>query len=83
MRRSVFAAALLALLRQRFHPSIWRLAHTALILVAVTGSIAHAMLIEGTMETVTKTLLCVLVLTATLHTVVKRRAWTTLQRPRS
>lgn len=66
---AVFAAALLAALRRRawLRPRRWRAAHVALAPVIVAGSVAHAMLIEGTMETVTKTALCVLAVSATVR----------------
>jgi predicted ferric reductase len=74
---AVFAAGLLALLRRRLRlrARTWRMAHTALALVVVTGSVVHAMLIEGTMETVSKTLLCALVLCVTVKVVADLRAW--------
>ncbi|WP_299472177.1 ferric reductase-like transmembrane domain-containing protein [uncultured Roseibium sp.] len=76
---AVFAAALLASLRRRLRlrPRIWRLAHTLLALVIVGGSVAHALLIEGTMETATKVALCVLVIAAFLKVVTDLRAWST------
>ena len=60
-------AALLAALRQRLRlrPAIWRLSHTFLAAVTIVGSVVHALLIEGTMETVSKTILCALALGAT------------------
>ena len=74
---AVFAAALLAALRQRLSLQVrtWRLCHTALVVVVVLGSVVHAMLIEGTMEIVSKAALCALVLLATIKTVIYRRAW--------
>ncbi|WP_138469569.1 ferric reductase-like transmembrane domain-containing protein [Poseidonocella sp. HB161398] len=64
---AVFAAAALAALRQRLRlrARTWRLAHTGLAAVTVAGSVAHALLIEGTMGTVSKAVLCLLVLAAT------------------
>ena len=74
---AIFAAALLAAFRQRMRLRIlaWRRGHTALVTIAVVGSVVHAMLIEGTMETVSKTALCALVLTATVKTVGGLRVW--------
>ena len=65
---AVFAAALLGALRHRLRlqPRMWRRGHTALAAVVVMGSVVHAMLIEGTMEVMSKTAVCVLVLTATV-----------------
>src|SRR5689334_11856194 len=63
---AIFAVALLAALRRRWglRPRTWRIAHTLLAVVIVAGSVAHAVLIEGTMETVSKVALCALVLAA-------------------
>ncbi|MEO0497578.1 MAG: ferric reductase [Pseudomonadota bacterium] len=58
---AVFAAALLALLRRHLRPAIWRLWHMGLAAIIVAGSVIHAMLIEGTMGTVSKLALCALV----------------------
>ncbi|WP_299368285.1 ferric reductase-like transmembrane domain-containing protein [uncultured Tateyamaria sp.] len=53
---AVFAAALMATLRRRLrlHPVTWRRVHTALAAVIVSATVIHALLIEGTMEPVTK-----------------------------
>lgn len=72
---AVFAAALLAALRRRMQLRLWRRAHTTLVVVAVVGSVIHALLIEGTMETLSKTMLCALVLAATIKAVIDLRAW--------
>jgi predicted ferric reductase len=65
---ALFATALLAALRRRLRlgPRTWRIAHTFLAVVIVVGSVVHGLLIEGTMETVSKAVLCALVLAATL-----------------
>ena len=64
---TVFAAALLAVFRRplRLHPWTWKIAHLSLATVTVAGSIAHALLIEGTMGTVSKIVLCLMVGLAT------------------
>lgn len=77
---AVFAAALAAGFRRRLGPRLWRPAHTALVLLAVAATAAHAMLIEGAMETVSKALLCAFALAATLKAAVDLRAWTLLRR---
>ncbi|WP_415714281.1 ferric reductase-like transmembrane domain-containing protein [Roseibium sp.] len=79
---TVFAAGLLAVLRRRLNLSLrtWRLAHTVLVLVTVAGTVIHALLIEGSMETVTKVLLCVLVVLATLKTVWDLMVWSSPKR---
>src|SRR4029078_5444201 len=65
---AIFAVALLAALRRRLglRPQTWRIAHTLLAIVIVVGSVAHGMLIEGAMETVSKAALCALVLAAAI-----------------
>jgi predicted ferric reductase len=75
---AVFAAALLAAIRNRLRvsPRLWRRAHTALAAVIVSGTAVHALLIEGTMETFSKTLLATLVLAVTARTVFALGAWT-------
>ncbi|MFY2823973.1 ferric reductase-like transmembrane domain-containing protein [Ruegeria sp. MALMAid1280] len=72
-----FAAAFLGVYRKRLHLRfrVWRLGHTVLATVTIIGSVVHAMLIEGTMEIMTKTALCVLVLLASARTLAKLRVW--------
>ena len=82
---AVFAAALLAAFRRRLRlrPKVWRLCHTALAAVIVSGSVVHAMLIEGTMGTLSKAALCALVLAAAAKVMVDRRSWTLLTRQKA
>ena len=63
---AVFATALLAALRRRLRlrAGVWRLCHLGLAVVIILGSVVHAMLIEGTMEIVSKIALSVLVVAA-------------------
>lgn len=62
---AIFAVALLALLRRRLGPRAWRIVHVSLAAIIVAGGVAHAMLVqEGTMETISKAVLCALVLAA-------------------
>jgi len=42
----------------------WRIVHMSLAVIIVVGGVVHAMLVEGTMETVSKAVLCALVLAA-------------------
>jgi predicted ferric reductase len=74
---AIFAAALLAALKRRLHlpPRIWRIGHTTLALITVAGVVVHAMLIEGTMETMTKALLCFLVAAAAVKIMVDLKVW--------
>ena len=61
---AIFAVAVLAFFRRRLGLRTWRIVHMSLAAVIVIGSAAHAMLIEGTMETMSKAALCALVLAA-------------------
>lgn len=74
---AIFAAALLAAFRRwlRLRPRTWRIAHTLLAAVIVVGTVVHALLIEGTMEIVSKAALCALVLAATLKVLAELRVW--------
>ncbi len=74
---AIFAVALLAALRRRLglRPRTWRIAHMLLAMAIVAGSVAHGMLVEGTMETVSKATLCALVLATTIKVMVDLRAW--------
>jgi predicted ferric reductase len=72
---AVFAAALMAALRWRLRLRLdtWRLGHTAIVIVIVVTSVVHSILIEGTMETMSKVALCALVLMGTVKVVVDLR----------
>ena len=74
---AAFAAAALVLVRRRLglRPRTWRMGHTALVLVVVIGTIVHAVLITGTMETVSKVALCALAAIATLIAIARLRVW--------
>jgi predicted ferric reductase len=61
---AIFATALLAVFRRRLTLRRWRLAHLSLAAIIVVGSVAHGLLIEGTMETMSKAALCALVVLA-------------------
>ncbi len=82
---ALFGAALLVALRRRLRirPQVWRLGHTALALMVVVGSVVHAMLIEGTMGTASKTLLCVVLIAATAKVLFDLRVWSSITRRRS
>ena len=75
---AIFAVALLAIFRRRLRLRTWRIAHMLLAIVIVAGSVVHAILIEGTMETVSKVVLCVLVLAAALKVVAN--LWARIKR---
>ena len=68
---ALFATVILARMRRRLRPRHWRLGHGALGLIIVAGSILHALLIEGTMETMSKIALCAVLGIVTLRVVSK------------
>ena len=74
---AIFAVALLAGLRRRLGlgPQTWRIAHMSLAVVIVPASVVHAMLVEGTMETVSKAALCALVVGAAVKVMADLRVW--------
>src|SRR4249919_3580580 len=72
---AIFAVAVLAALRRRLGLRTWRIAHMSLAVVIVVGSVVHGMLIEGTMETMSKVALCALVLGATMKVMADLRVW--------
>src|SRR3954449_12853723 len=72
---AIFAVALLAAFRRRLGLRTWRIAHMSLAVVIVAGSVVHGMLVEGTMETVSKAMLCALVLGATVKVMADLRVW--------
>ena len=80
---AVFATAMLAALRRRLRlsPRAWRLNHTFLAVVIVVGSVVHGLLIEGTMEVMSKAALSALALLATLK--VAGDVWVSAKRSTS
>ncbi|MBR0693760.1 ferric reductase-like transmembrane domain-containing protein [Bradyrhizobium lablabi] len=74
---AIFAVAILAALRRRLglRARTWRVVHMPLAVVIVAGSVVHCMLVEGTMETVSKAALCALVLGATIKVMADLRVW--------
>ena len=72
---AIFAVALLASLRRRLRPRTWRIVHTLLAVVIVVGSVVHAILIEGAMETASKVAFCALMLAATIKVMADLRVW--------
>ena len=79
---AVFAAALVAALRRRLRlaPAVWRIFHTSLAALTVIASVAHAMLIEGAMETVSKAALCTLAVLAAAKVFIDLRVWAVRRR---
>ena len=74
---AVFIIAILAALRRRLaiRPRAWRIAHSILAVIVVAGAVIHAVLVEGTMETLSKAALCILVVAATLKVLAELRVW--------
>lgn len=74
---AIFAVAIMVALGQRLglRPRTWRIAHTILAAVIVVGSVVHSVLIEGTMEMVSKVSLCALIIAVTLKVIVDKRVW--------
>ena len=72
---AIFWAALLAAFRRRLRLRVWRLAHSALAALIAVTTAAHAVLIDGTMEQVSKVLLSLAVVAATLWAIRARRVW--------
>lgn len=70
---ALFAAALLALVRRRIRWLAWRIWHAGLALAVVFGTVLHSVLVVGTMETYSKLMLCIAILTLTLKVVLDRR----------
>ncbi|MCG2631541.1 ferric reductase [Bradyrhizobium sp. WYCCWR 13023] len=69
---AIFAVALLAGLRRRLGLRLrtWRIVHIPLAIVIVMCGVVHCLLIEGTMETISKAALCALVVAATVKVMV-------------
>jgi len=78
---AIFAVALLAAYRRRLGPRAWRIVHMPLAVVIAIGGVVHAMLVEGTMETITKAALCTLVVAAAIKVMVD--LWGRRKRARS
>lgn len=78
----IFATAALAVMRKRLgvRPMTWRRAHTALAVLIVAGTGLHAVLIQGTMETVSKYALFALALGATVKVILDLRIWAARRR---
>ncbi len=81
---AAFATAALAAVRVRIRiaPKTWRIGHTALAMVIVTGSVVHAWLVDGTMEPWSKALFGLVVLLATAKAILDLRVWTVFSRTR-
>ena len=63
---AIFAVALLAAFRRRMGLRPWRVVHMSFAVVIVGCSVVHVLLVEGTMETISKAALCALVVAAAI-----------------
>ncbi|OWU84633.1 ferric reductase [Oceanicola sp. 22II-s10i] len=79
----VLLTALLVALRRRIRPALWRAAHNLLALVVVLATVIHALQIEGAMEPVSKWVLCLAALAATVAALVDLRLLRPLKRRRT
>lgn len=72
---AVFISAAIVTIRRRirFKIATWQRLHRCLAVVIVVGSVVHAYLIEGAMETWSKWALCLAVIVATLVTLIMRK----------
>jgi hypothetical protein len=69
---AIFVVALLATVRRRLGLRTWRIVHMSLAAIIVACSVVHGLLIEGTMETMSKVALCALVVAASLKVIAER-----------
>lgn len=72
---AVLLAGGLALRRKSMALRVWRMGHSALVCVAVVATVVHTLLIDGTMEQITKIVICLAVPMALLGVLVARRPW--------
>jgi predicted ferric reductase len=72
---AVFAAALLAIFKRklRIRPRIWRMTHMLFAVITVVGTVVHALLIDGIMETFSKAALSILVVAITAKLLLDMR----------
>lgn len=77
---TLFAAALLAVFRTRLRLRTWRMSHSALVAVAIAGTVLHTLLIQGTMEPITKVMLCGLVVIVLAAVLIRQRPWVSRSR---
>ena len=78
---SLIVTTSLAIFRRRLQlrSQNWRIAHSTLALVIVVGTIIHALLIEGMMETVSKITLCLLGFAVTIKLIFGSKLWANLR----
>ena len=79
---AIIGAAGLVACRRRLRPRTWRLGHRSLVVVIVVGTVVHALLIEGAMESISKVALCAMALAATIKVVADLGVWAKRTAPR-
>jgi predicted ferric reductase len=77
---ALVGAGVLAVYRRRFRLAVWRVGHSALVTVAVLGTVLHAWKVDGTMEIVSKAGLCLAVILALGVAMVRLKAWRAIWR---
>lgn len=77
---ALLAAAALAAVRRRITRLVWRIGHSALVALVIAGTILHVLLIEGTMEPVSKGILCLTLVCIFLFTCYRLGAWRRISR---
>jgi len=72
---AVLITASLSALRHKLPITLrhWQLLHRTLAVIIIVGTVVHAMLIDGAMETFSKAFLCILLLVTTLMVMTKLR----------
>jgi len=72
---AIFFSLILTTLRHKISvlARTWKLVHRTLAFIIIVGTVVHAMLIDGAMETISKSVLCLLLLITTVMTLIKLR----------
>ncbi|WP_299870197.1 ferric reductase [uncultured Roseobacter sp.] len=71
---SAFGAAICAGFRHQLGPRAFRAGHAFLTTLTIVGTVLHALMIEGTMGQLSKTVLCIFVLAATVWSIWERKS---------
>ncbi|MEJ6396056.1 ferric reductase [Gymnodinialimonas sp. 2305UL16-5] len=71
---SAFGAAICAGFRQQLGPRAFRTGHVFLATLTIVGTVLHALMIEGAMGQLSKIVLCIFVLAATVWSIWDRKS---------
>ena len=73
----IIAAAVLVWMRRRLplRSQTWRRVHTSLVGAALVGTVLHALLIVGTMGTISKWMLCLVAIVVSVKVIWDLRIW--------